>query len=114
MTMAADRSNSPSGDDPFQRALAREEAYRQKRSRRDVFGFPAQLFRTFKWLGLGALLAWAGLLAIHWLLLREPRWLAVLHTMVYGLALIYVGTALTAFSIMRRNPAAFGLVPEDE
>ena len=112
MTMKSNAESTPTGGDPFERALAREEAYRERRSRSDMFGFPTEIFRTFKWLGAGAIAAWAGLLSAHWLFLRDPRWLAILHTMVFGVGLIYVGTLLVAFTIMRRKPEAFGLVDE--
>ena len=113
MTMAAQRSNTGNDSDPFERALAREEAYRQRRSRRDMFGFPSTVFRTFKWLAFGFAAAWGGLLALHWFLLGDPRWLAVLHTMVYGVMLIYFATMAAAFTVMRRKPEAFGLADDE-
>jgi len=112
--MTTNSESTTAGGDPFERALAREEAYRERRSRSDVFGFPVAIFRTFKWLGAGAVVAWAGLLALHWLFLSDPRWLAVLHTMVFGLGLIYAGTALVAFSVIRRHPVEFGLAPDPD
>ena len=111
MTMATDRGDTANGD-PFERALAREEAYRQRRSRTDVFGFPSTLIQTFKWLAVGFALAWGGLLAVHWTVFSDPRWLAVLHTMVYGVMLIYFATMAIAFAVMRRKPEAFGLVDD--
>ena len=111
MTMATDRGNTDNGD-PFERALAREEAYRHRRSRTDVFGSSSVIFRTFKWLGVGFAAAWGVLLALHWAFLGEPRWLAVLHTMVYGVMLIYFATMAIAFTVMRRKPQAFGLVDD--
>lgn len=114
MTMATDTNNQPGGDDPFERALAREEAYRARRSRSDLFGFPTAIFRTFKWLAFGFAAAWGALLATHWLVFADPRWLAVLHTMVYGVGLIYFATMLIAFTVMQKKPAAFGLVAEEE
>lgn len=114
MTMAADRNDAPGKGDPFERALAREEAYRARRSRGDLFGFPTTIFRTFRWLALGFAAAWGGLLALHWSVFGDPRWLAVLHTMVYGIGLIYFATMFIAFTVMKRKPAAFGLVPEED
>lgn len=111
MTMATDRGNTDKGD-PFERALAREEAYRQRRSRTDLFEFPTTIFKTFKWLAVGFAAAWGGLLALHWSVLGEPRWLAVLHTMIYGVALIYFATMAIAFTVMRKKPEAFGFVDE--
>ena len=102
-----------SGGDPFERALAREEAYRARRSRSGLAGFPVEIFNTFRWVALGALLAWAGLLTAHWRLLGDPRWLAVLHTMVFGVGCIYLGAMLVLFTVMRKKPQAFGLTSED-
>lgn len=112
MTMATDAENPGATGDPFERALAREEAYRQRRSRRDLADFLP--FRMFGLLGLGFVVAWGGLLTFHWQVFEEPRWLAVLHTMVYGVGLIYFTTIAIAFSVMKRKPAAFGLVDDDE
>lgn len=109
MTMATDRPNPDNGD-PFERALAREEGYRQRRSR-DMF-LPTTVFRMFKWLAFGFAAAWGGLLAIHWTLFSDPRWLAVMHTMVYGIMLLYFATMAVAFTVMRRKPEAFGFVDE--
>ncbi len=78
-----------------------------------MFGPPPTLFRTFKWLAVGFGAAWGGLLALHWTLLGDPRWLAVLHTMVYGVMLIYFATLAVAFTVMRRKPEAFGLVDDE-
>ena len=112
MTMT-EPDNTPT-DDPFTRAVAREQAYRERRSRGDLIGFPTAIFRTFKWLAFGFVAAWGALLALHWAVFSDPRWLAVLHTMVYGVGLIYFATMLIAFIVMRKKPAAFGLVSEEE
>ena len=113
MSMTTDAENTGAQGDPFERALAREEAYRQRRSR-DLLGFPTKVFRTFKWLAFGFAAAWGGLLALHWSVFGDPRWLAVLHTMVYGVGLIYFATMLIAFTVMQKKPAAFGLAEEEE
>lgn len=114
MTMATDRDSAADNNDPFERALAREEAYRARRSRGDLLGFPSTIFRTFRWLAAGFAAAWGGLLTLHWVVFEDPRWLAVLHTMVYGVGLIYFTTMLVAFTIMQRKPAAFGLIAEED
>lgn len=112
MAMPTDADVTPTANDPFERALAREEGYRRRRSRASLLGFPSEIFNTFRWVALGAVLAWGGLLAVHWRFLGDPRWLAVLHTMVYGLGCIYVAAILALFIVMRRKPAAFGLVDD--
>ena len=94
--------------------MAREQAYRERRSRGDLIGFPTAIFRTFKWLAFGFAAAWGGLLALHWAVFSEPRWLAVVHTMVYGVGIIYFSTMLIALIVMQNKPAAFGLVSEEE
>lgn len=96
-------------DDPFTRAVAREQAYRERRSRSSIVGFPTAIFKTFRLVALGAIVAWAGLLAVHWRLLGEPRWLAVMHTMVFGIGCIYLAAVFVMFTVMRRKPEAFGI-----
>ncbi|HUR50097.1 MAG TPA: hypothetical protein VMY88_11305 [Acidimicrobiales bacterium] len=113
MAMATDGSSAAGTDDPFERALAREEAYRARRSRGELLGFPSTIFRTFRWLAVGFAAAWGGLLALHWSVFADPRWLVVLHTMVYGVGLIYFTTMLVAFTVMQKKPAAFGLVDDE-
>lgn len=111
--MAKETDNGAEGDDPFNRALAREQAYRERRSRSDVFGFPTEVFTTFRWVAVGFVLAWGGLLAVHWSVLGDPRWLAVLHTMVYGVGCLYFAAIAILFTVMKEKPAAFGLAEED-
>ncbi|MBW3536732.1 MAG: hypothetical protein KY395_03055 [Actinobacteria bacterium] len=112
--MAKEADNVAEGDDPFNRALAREQAYRERRSRSDMFGFPSALFGTFRWVAIGFVVAWGGLLAVHWSLLGDPRWLAVLHTMVYGVICLYFAAIAIMFTVIRKKPAAFGLTSEDD
>lgn len=108
--MAVDEGKSQNGD-PFERALAREEAYRRRRGR-EAFS-PSGVFSAFRWLALGFAAAWGGLLALHWTMFSDPRWLVVMHTMVYGVVLIYFVTMLIAFAVMQKRPGAFGLTDED-
>jgi len=96
--------------DPFDRAVAREERLRKR----------ASLFETRKgvmriamlWTAmLGA--GWALLLAGHWLVFPEPRWAAVVHTVVFAVTSGYfvLGWLLSsAFmrAIERRRPDLFG------
>lgn len=98
--------------DPFERAVAREERLRRR----------AGLFETRKGVMRIAMLAaailgagWALLLAGHWLVFPEPRWVAVVHTVVFALVSGYfvLGYALSsAFvrALERRRPDLF----EDE
>ena len=111
--MAMTNTDVPEGTDPFQRAIAREEAYRARRSRASIVGFPVHLFRVFRLVALGAVLAWAGLLAVHWRFLGEPRWLAVMHTMVFGIGCIYLAAVSVLFTVMRKRPETFGLSEVD-
>jgi hypothetical protein len=78
-----------------------------------VAGFPVELFTTFRLVALGAVVAWAALLAAHWRFLAEPRWLAIFHTMTFGLGCIYLSAVLVLFTVMRRKPQAFGLADPD-
>lgn len=107
--MPAGTDNTTAGDDPFARAVAREQAYRERRSRDSIVGFPTAIFKTFRLVILGGIVAWAGLLAAHWRFLGEPRWLTVMHTIAFGIGCIYLGALLIMFTVMRRRPGAFGL-----
>lgn len=108
-----DVDKNPAGDDPFARAVAREQAYRERRSRDSIVGFPAVIFKTFRLVALGAIAAWAGLLVVHWRVLGEPRWLAVMHTMVFGIGCIYLAAVFVMFTVMRKKPEVFGLAEGD-
>lgn len=96
---------TPRSADPFERAVAREERLRERAS---VFDSPRRMMRlVFAWYGvLGA--GWALLLAGHWALFADPRWLAVLHTVVFALV---AGCALATAAFMtflrRRAPHLF-------
>ena len=107
--MAATPDDTTNGD-PFERALARERAYLERRSRSEVLAFPG----IIRWIALAFLLAWGGLLALHWTVFGDPRWLAVLHTMVYGVMCLYVIAAILFVTFIGKKPAAFGLVSEDD
>jgi hypothetical protein len=68
--------------DPFDRAVEREHRLRERGA---IFYSPRKqmtvIIRVFAALAVG----WAALLTVHWLLLSDPRWLVVLHTMVFAL-----------------------------
>lgn len=107
MAMATNADNQQG--DPFERAMAREQAYRERRGR-NQFLFPPPILR---WIPIGVVAAWGVLLAIHWMFLQDPRWLAVLHTMVYGIGVIYAGVMFAAFIYMRRKSEQFGISSDD-
>ena len=96
----------------FERAVAREERLRKRAS---SFETRKGLMRiVMLWTAmLGA--GWALLLAGHWLVFTDPRWAAVVHTVVFAVVGGYfvLGWFLsTAFmrAIERRRPDMF----EDE
>lgn len=91
--------------DPFDRAVRREETLRKRASALDTMpGF----MRLAMWWYFGLGLAWAAVVAAHWLALPDPRWLAVLHTMVFTLAVVYaLFSAAFIRSVQRRRPDWF-------
>lgn len=91
--------------DPFERAVAKEERLRRKAS---VFESRQGMMRLIAmWFGAMGV-AWAVVLVGHWMLFPEPRWLAVLHTVVFTLT---AGCALFSFAFMtsmtKRRPDVF-------
>lgn len=87
-------------DDPFERAVAREE---QLRRRGAAFDSPSGFFDlAMRWLAVvGA--GWALLLTLHWLVLRDPRWLVVAHTVVFALVVGYWSITLSFITFVRRR-----------
>lgn len=72
--------------DPFERAVMRESRMRgwaEMMSTRE--GCVQYLTKWLLALGLG----WSVLLAGHWLLLADPRWLVVAHTVGFALTASY-------------------------
>jgi len=68
-----------SADDPFERAVRREGMLRRTgRIQRDAMRLAKLWFAVL-------FAAWAAILAGHWLVFPEPRWLLVLHTVVFAL-----------------------------
>ena len=85
-------------DDPFERAVARESRLRAMRSRDDVIGVVIRYYAAIA-------VAWAVVLAAHWIWLADPRWLVVLHTVVFGVTVIFwLGAALFARRMTPRHP----------
>ena len=68
--------------DPFDRAVAREERLRK---RAGLFETRKGVMRLAATMGAALGAGWALVLAGHWLVFPEPRWLAVLHTVVFAL-----------------------------
>ncbi len=92
--------------DPFERAVTRAERMHRRaalfETRSGIMRFALYLFGA---LGLG----WTVLLAIHWVVFPQPRWLVVLHTMVLALVAGYYLIALGFIGLMkRRRPDLFG------
>lgn len=91
--------------DPFDRAVAREAHIRRRAAALDSpRSFMRLALRLLVVLGVG----WAALLAGHWFVFPEPRWLAVLHTVVFALTCgFYLVTLGFLRSMESRRPDLF-------
>ena len=92
----------PRSDDPFDRVIARESKLRRRAesltTREGVMRMAVTVFA-------GMALLWAGVLAAHWVLLPDPRWLVVLHTVGFTLTVGYWAvSAAVAGWMFRRHP----------
>ena len=89
--------------DPFDRAVEREQKLRERGA---IFYSPRRqmtlIIRVFAVLAVG----WAMLLTVHWVVLSDPRWLVVLHTMVFALTVGMWIAASTFVTWMERRRAA--------
>src|SRR3954451_8698158 len=95
-----------SSDDPFERAVERES-----RLRRRAAGFETThgLMRTTLKIYGALAVGWAILLTGHWLLLADPRWLVVLHTVAFAIVVGYWALTVATLAWMRRqHPGVFG------
>lgn len=92
--------------DPFDRAVKREQRIRERAAVLDSpSGFLSLAFRWFALMGVG----WAAILAMHWALFGDPRWLAVLHTVVFAVMVGYWCIAAAFIAQMKkRRPDWFG------
>lgn len=87
-------------DDPFERAVAREEQLRKRGAAFDSpSGFVSLALKWFAALGV----AWALLLATHWWLFPDPRWLAVTHTVAFALLAGYWTITVSFITFVRRR-----------
>lgn len=86
-------------DDPFERAVAREHRMRERAS---AFSSRSGVVKmAVVWLGaLGV--GWALLLIGHWVLLPDPRWLVVVHTVGFALTAGYWLVSLAFLGSMKR------------
>lgn len=81
--------------DPFDRAVAKEARLRRRADELTTRRGVSRLI--LRWYG-ALLLGWALLIAGHWVVFPEPRWLAVAHTVGFAL---YSGLAVLAFAFFR-------------
>ena len=91
--------------DPFERAVSRAEKMRQRAT---ALQTRSGIMRLAMYL-VGALgIGWAIVLALHWIVFPEPRWLAVLHSIVFALVAGYYLVALVFIvSVKRERPDLF-------
>ena len=82
-------------DDPFERALEKEQELR-RRSRPDMKG----MLRIAGMAHVAFLLGWTGLLLAHHKLWPSPDWLRVVHTVVFGLVVLYWLIAMVVGRVM--------------
>ena len=92
-------------DDAFERLAKREDRLRRKRI--DLSDPNAMVSFAYRWFaGLG--MAWALLLAVHWIAFSAPRWLVLLHTLAFALTVGYWAFgALYLRAMRRRMPEVF-------
>lgn len=92
--------------DPFERAVAREEKLRQRAAK---FDSRAGLMRLVVAWFAAMIVGWLVVLAAHWIFLSDPRWLAVLHSIVFILVAGYWASAALFVTVFRRRrPDLFG------
>jgi hypothetical protein len=86
--------------DPFDRAVERE---RRLRERGAMFSSPRRQMRMIIRIFAGLAVGWAALLTVHWMVLSDPRWLVVLHTMVFAITVGMWIAASTFVTWMQRR-----------
>jgi hypothetical protein len=85
-------------DDPFERALKKEEELR-RRSRPDT----RRMIQMASWAYSAFMLGWAALLVTHYRFWPEPDWLRVVHTVVFGLVSLYWIIAMVFSRVMLKR-----------
>lgn len=92
--------------DPFERAVSRAEKMRRRAAAFETrSGMMRMAIYCVGALGIG----WAILLAAHWIVFPEPRWLTVLHSVVFSLVAGYHLVVLAFVGSLKRNrPELFG------
>ena len=91
-------------NDAFDRAVERERVL-SERARR-FFSLNAQMKLVQRFYAV-MFLGWATLVAGHWLWLSEPRWLVVLHTVVFAVYTLFAMSASAFVSLMRRRQGIY-------
>ena len=92
--------------DPFDRAVEHERALRKRAE--EMESPSASLRMITRWFGVMSV-AWATILAGHWLLLSDPRWLVVLHTVVFAvLVTMWSFAALFVTRMTKRREQVLG------
>ncbi len=96
----------PVRKDPLERLARREAGFAEKRSALETRdGMMRLVLRFFA----GIAVAWALLLAAHWTFFASPRWLVLLHSLVFALTTGYSLAAAMFYGLMRRRmPERFG------
>ena len=92
--------------DPFERAVARAEKLGRRAA---AFQTRAGIMR-FAMFCMGALgVGWFLILAVHWTVFPEPRWLVIAHSLGFALVVGYYLILLAFLGLMkRRRPDIFG------
>lgn len=91
-------------NDAFDRAVERESVLRQRSANFYSSIQSMKLVRRF--FGV-MLLGWAVLVTVHWLWLSDPRWLVVLHTIVFVLTASWMIAAMLFTVLMSRRRARY-------
>lgn len=91
-------------NDAFDRAVEREKVLT---ARAGVFYSPSAQMKLVQRFFAAIFLGWAAVVAAHWIWLSDPRWLVVLHTVVFAVSTLYATAASIFVSMMRRRQAAY-------
>lgn len=76
---------------------------------RPIFFTPGAILGLAVWWFAALGFGWAAVLTAHWVLFSEPRWLVILHTVVFALMVGYWCVTMTFITQMKkRSPDWFG------